>query len=570
MAIEYAVVTGRITPPGSETGLSGRVEATPLTKGEQLHFPADGRSTIGPATADVAADGTLSQGGTPGLKIPKGTPAGTLWQLVFYPKGGASKRHTLLGVFDIRFDIGVEDLVPVEVETVTTELTRDLAASAIATQEAAKTLGHVVRLHNRAALQPFWDDLDKRATQRVNVVVHGDSLKEGVGASTWAARPLVKLQKWLRDRYPIAGVQGDGWIPALLAGGPASPITVTPNTANLHDGSNTNRVYGLGGKAKGLGDNHVAAITRTGTQFRVWYGWFNDGLTANGRIRIDGGAWQTVLTADATPGSGQYWTSPVLAAGSHLIEVSGTTLYLQIVLEAIEVFGSAQDRDAGVHVYDGSHSSWTSSNLLPGTEAGKRHWEVFDALDPSLLILDLVTNDPPWGVTAAMTAANLRTITARAACPALVLIPPRAPRALTGWAATWEGYRSALLELAAGNTAVYEWGKDWPVYSSPAEAAATGLMFDDFHPNDAGHDSQAAQIGAALVRPQPEVVYLRNQVEAATTAQLASLAHPVNTYGKFAGRQVFNTTTGKPVWAAGSTPAALWKDSAGATAHTPA
>lgn len=54
-----------------------------------------------------------------------------------------------------------------------------------------------------------------------------------------------------------------------------------------------------------------------------------------------------------------------------------------------------------------------------------------------------------------------------------------------------------------------------------------------------------------------------------TTAALAAVGNAINTTNKATGRMVFNTTTSKPVWAVGATAAALWVDSAGATAHTP-
>jgi len=53
------------------------------------------------------------------------------------------------------------------------------------------------------------------------------------------------------------------------------------------------------------------------------------------------------------------------------------------------------------------------------------------------------------------------------------------------------------------------------------------------------------------------------------TSNLASLSSDINTKGKQTGVMYFNTTTGLPVWAAGSTPSSVWVDATGATAHTP-
>ena len=57
--------------------------------------------------------------------------------------------------------------------------------------------------------------------------------------------------------------------------------------------------------------------------------------------------------------------------------------------------------------------------------------------------------------------------------------------------------------------------------------------------------------------------------ETDTTTNLASISATVNTSGKYAGKCVFNTSTSKPVWAAGSTAGAVWVDATGSTAHTP-
>ena len=58
-------------------------------------------------------------------------------------------------------------------------------------------------------------------------------------------------------------------------------------------------------------------------------------------------------------------------------------------------------------------------------------------------------------------------------------------------------------------------------------------------------------------------------VGTATTAQLIDKTSNVNTLQKSAGRQVWNSTTGKPVWATGSGTTDTWKDATGTLAHTP-
>lgn len=56
-----------------------------------------------------------------------------------------------------------------------------------------------------------------------------------------------------------------------------------------------------------------------------------------------------------------------------------------------------------------------------------------------------------------------------------------------------------------------------------------------------------------------------------TTAALAAVGNAINTADKYAGKQVFNTTTGVLVQAVDGTAAGVWKNvKTGATAHSPA
>ena len=55
-----------------------------------------------------------------------------------------------------------------------------------------------------------------------------------------------------------------------------------------------------------------------------------------------------------------------------------------------------------------------------------------------------------------------------------------------------------------------------------------------------------------------------------TTAQLADIAHRVNIKDKFAGRCVWDSTKGQPVWADGGAAGDTWSLSTGVVASTPA
>lgn len=55
----------------------------------------------------------------------------------------------------------------------------------------------------------------------------------------------------------------------------------------------------------------------------------------------------------------------------------------------------------------------------------------------------------------------------------------------------------------------------------------------------------------------------------ATAAQLTAATNAANTVGKHTGRQVWDSTNGRPVWASGSGATDVWVDHAGTTVHTP-
>jgi hypothetical protein len=54
-----------------------------------------------------------------------------------------------------------------------------------------------------------------------------------------------------------------------------------------------------------------------------------------------------------------------------------------------------------------------------------------------------------------------------------------------------------------------------------------------------------------------------------TTAQLADIADLINTKDKYAGRMVWDSTLGQPVWADGAAAGDTWSLATGVVAHTP-
>jgi len=62
---------------------------------------------------------------------------------------------------------------------------------------------------------------------------------------------------------------------------------------------------------------------------------------------------------------------------------------------------------------------------------------------------------------------------------------------------------------------------------------------------------------------------LGNQPFAYTTAEIEDKSNEVNTVDKRVGKHIFNSTTGLPLWADGTTDVSTWSNATGAVAHTP-
>jgi hypothetical protein len=88
---------------------------------------------------------------------------------------------------------------------------------------------------------------------------------------------------------------------------------------------------------------------------------------------------------------------------------------------------------------------------------------------------------------------------------------------------------------------------------------------DYWDPEDNDGVSTAAAIAAAVAALQATVV---SRVTS-TTVALEAVANAINTTDKYAGKMVWNTTTGVLVVADGPLAADTWSTAAGAATHTP-
>ena len=89
--------------------------------------------------------------------------------------------------------------------------------------------------------------------------------------------------------------------------------------------------------------------------------------------------------------------------------------------------------------------------------------------------------------------------------------------------------------------------------------------------------SVAVDDGWDVLAPSPAVAtgrWLRTgatpKIIRTDTTSLEDISNAINTSAlKEEGQQVYNTTTNKPLWAAGNADGDIWRDATGSTAHTP-
>lgn len=89
----------------------------------------------------------------------------------------------------------------------------------------------------------------------------------------------------------------------------------------------------------------------------------------------------------------------------------------------------------------------------------------------------------------------------------------------------------------------------------------------NFNVKDAGANVSAGYVTKNGVFTLGGVRTLGNYT--ATSTELEDITDAINTDNKYIGKPVWNTTTGRPVYAVSSTAGGVWNDATGTTAHTP-
>lgn len=335
-----------------------------------------------------------------------------------------------------------------------------------------------LEVQRSVALRPWFAALANRNISPAKVLVIGDSITEGQGATARDHRWLSRTRENIRARFPTIGVTGGGenYIPVMSVG----PTFGTGWT--LAGSPVRNDTLGMGLHAATLSTGKSATLTFTGDRVRVWY------VKGNGvgdfTVAIDGGAAATVTGQNATTTDGNVWDSGALAPGSHTIVVAGSTTASSYVGGA-DFFNG--DFAKGTNWYDGGHGGFRTGDFAGNTQ----HLGNYASINPRLVIIELGGNDYTASIASATVKTNLQTIitNVRAQCtvpPSFVLLPVYRFNAAT-YAEPWQNYVDKMHEIAAADTSVCVFDLTQRM-AAPATDNTLGLVTGDLvHPSDIGH-----------------------------------------------------------------------------------
>jgi lysophospholipase L1-like esterase len=346
-------------------------------------------------------------------------------------------------------------------------------------------------------LRKWYAALANREAAPAELLVLGDSISEGVGATQLIRRWQNMLQRNLRNRLPTYGLNfgnaatpGAEW-PYIPAHWGADWYVGRPSTVSgTWDAVDQ---FGLGQRAVKLPDDTgKVTFTFTGTSCRLLYTKGDQGAVL--RVAIDGGTPVLIDSYIATGLQVGVWNSPALARGAHTVVVTrdpSSAAGRGAHVEGLVTYDN--DSGHGIRVVDGAHSgSWAQGFAadLGWADSAKQVARGNDGRYAGAMML-WGTNDFGGGRSAAQFKADNQAIIAglraRGFDSSIVLVLLWLSFGRND--AAWEDYGRVLNEIASGDPDIsYFTIRD--VMPDPTTGDATGslgLYTDGVHPSDAGN-----------------------------------------------------------------------------------
>jgi lysophospholipase L1-like esterase len=333
------------------------------------------------------------------------------------------------------------------------------------------------------ALSRWRTAIADRSTAPAKMLVIGDSISEGQGASTRANRWLSKSHDAIRTKYPTTGVAigGENYVPSLyIVGAPDSPWQSFSGNQGSPTPSNVNG--SLGYRTVFLDGTDGLFYNVTGTDVDIW--WCGGGGTF--AYQIDGGSVVNINTTGAY--HTDYRTSVSLgASGPHTIgiaAVSGTCGF-----NGFTVYDG--DKTKGIQYYDSCRSGAKSGDfLIEGGELVK----AIQTVAPQLVIVELGGNDALQSIPVATFQSNLNSIVGGILgsvypVPSVLLVGLYSVnQALLPGGIVWADYKAAIAAIAASDPTRIAY-LDLTTGGMPTTdtSGAGYYRADGLHPNNSGH-----------------------------------------------------------------------------------
>ncbi|NRD26821.1 SGNH/GDSL hydrolase family protein [Frigoribacterium sp. VKM Ac-2836] len=326
-------------------------------------------------------------------------------------------------------------------------------------------------------LADWADALEGRDEYSARWVAVGDSIPEGMGASTVDSRWIDLTLDGLRERYPTEDAPGGvGYRPTAFAVAP--PASTWARWATSSEGSvsvsASSRTADLGYRSVTLGADATTTYPFTGTDLDLW--WSSGRGTFS--YTVDDGDAVEVDTRDSMATSGISSVTG-LDAGAHTVTIHAET---PVDIEGLTAFDG--DRDRGITLFDSSRSGATARTFtadLPG------YLDSIAATKPDLVTITLGANDA-FSRTPDQFEDDYRTLIDGLQSlddpPSIMLMGEFVPgtNLTKGLAADAGDYDAVVRRLADETGSAYVDLAD----ALPDDGLASLLSGDGVHPNDAG------------------------------------------------------------------------------------
>ena len=345
-----------------------------------------------------------------------------------------------------------------------------------------------------------------------NVVVIGDSITCGTGATSYSLCYQQQLQTLLQNRFG-AGSSFIGWYVSTSGTGTPDPAFVKTSGAwpDAAQGGLTGKAFSSSNPTDALTVSNVY-----GTAVEI-YTVNNTNTTDSFTVQIDGGAAQTITQST----TGSLATAQVVrnvismgTAGNHTVRINGPAS------GSLYVVGIAgRNGTSGVRFYPFGLTGSRSTDWVSTTD---NRAQAIAAYAPNLFIIAVNTNDFTFQTSLTTFRANIESlIVAAQAVNSDVLMLVENPNGVGPGPIPQSDYRDVMLSLADQyDCALLDILARW---ESLAYQAAQGLSTDTVHPTQLGHsDYFRALLDAAITGDVSET---------ANAAQVFSGAVRTTAYG---------------------------------------